>query len=494
MEALKYNILDSLEGGLKDVVSDNSIITITDSLGRIKYANKEFCEILECEANSLIGETHKLFKSHLHTDKKYKDLWSTIRMNNKWHGVLSGKSTSGNQFWLDTTIIPVTNKQENTTTHIAIYKDITESHIQTTQLTERNIEYSRYKSIYQSNNVGVVVVTDSQGIIIEWNKAAELAFGYLKKEILGYPLSVLISNRFKKRNIKELLRAIDKIKYKNKTGTIEMYCVRKNEKEFPVEFTLNTINTENNNIYCATIIDITKRKKLEDKLKQQTNALQIYLNRIKHDIVAPFASAEGLLDLLKDEEVSERVNALSDMLFKTIQGGKALVNNLNHEPIISNSTNALQIIDFNIIINQVLELLSGSKNFELFKIKKDINNYHHYSSNPEWIMSIFQNLIQNALKYSKELSNGYTPKIDISVKSLQKEVIIKVIDNGVGISENCIDNVFNLNYRASKDDAPGDGLGLYIVKNIVENLEGTISVKSEINKGASFEIVLPNLN
>ena len=72
-------------------------------------------------------------------------------------------------------------------------------------------------------------------------------------------------------------------------------------------------------------------------------------------------------------------------------------------------------------------------------------------------------------------------------------MFIKVVDNGRGIEKENIDKVFDLYFRASDEEVPGSGLGLYIVKNIVDDLNGTITVTSELNEGASFEITLPNL-
>ncbi|MCF7559925.1 PAS domain S-box protein [Sabulilitoribacter multivorans] len=493
MEAIKYNLLNSLNEDLIDIITDNSIISVTDALGRIEYANHNFCEIMECDAIRLIGETHELLKSHLHSDKIYKNLWQTIRMGKKWQGILNDTSYTGKPFWLDTTIIPVKNNVENTIKYVALYKNVTKSYLQNNQLKESNIAHSKYRSIYQSINAGIIVVTDDKGNVTEWNKGAESAFGYSKVEILGHPLTVLMSKKFRKKNIKELLKGINKIKRNQKADTIEMYCLRKDGKEFPVEFALSSLSVDNNDFYCAIMLDITKRKGLEDKLKQKTKDLELFLYRSAHDLKAPFSSAEGLINLLKDEEVNERVTSLTKMLDTTIKSGKVLVENITQASVISTKKYVPIKIEFDKIIENVLKVLSGTKDFQLYKISIDIESYHCYNSNPEWLNSIFQNLIQNAIKYSKKPTKTFTPRIDISVKALQDEVVISICDNGQGINKVCIKKIFDLYYRANIEDTPGNGLGLYVVKNIVEDLNGKISVTSEIDKGTCFEIVLPNL-
>jgi signal transduction histidine kinase len=84
------------------------------------------------------------------------------------------------------------------------------------------------------------------------------------------------------------------------------------------------------------------------------------------------------------------------------------------------------------------------------------------------------------------------PFINISVKTDENHAMITVKDNGVGIEQANIDNVFDLYFRANRQDIPGNGLGLYVVKSIVEDLEGDIRIKSNINKGTCLEIRIPN--
>lgn len=490
MEAIKYHLSNTLGNSILPLIKDNSIISITDSLGRIEYASNDFCEILGCESNVIIGETHKLLKSHLHSDELYKDLWRTIKMGQKWNGVLSDNSYNGTPFWLDTTIIPIKDTAENNTKYVAIYNNVSKIYSENTKLQESNKIYAKYKSIYESVNVGIIVVVDSNGNITEWNKGAELAFGYSKLEILGHPLTLLMSKKIRKGNIKELLKAINKIKNNKNIDTIEMYCLRKNGEEFPVEFALSSI--DGNNFYCAIMLDISKRKKLEYKLKQKTKDLEMFLYRSAHDLTAPFSSAEGLINLLKEEDANDRIKSLTEMLDTAINSGKLLVNNLTKASVITAKNDTLKTIDFNQIITKAISMLSGSQNFELVKFNVDVINSYNYNSNPESISAIFQNLIQNAIKYSKEANDAFVPQIDITVEVLQNKVLIKVCDNGQGIYEKYINRVFDLYYRANIQDVPGNGLGLYIVKNIVDDLNGKISVKSDVNISTCFEIELPN--
>ncbi|GAA4230495.1 hypothetical protein GCM10022291_00810 [Postechiella marina] len=490
MEAIKYYLSTNLNESIETLLKEASIVTITDALGRLEFANKNYCKILERDPNNLIGETHELFKSHLHSEKLYKNLWRTIKMGQKWNGILSDRSHKGKLFWLNTTIIPVRIDEENTVKYVAIYNDVTKAQSQKIDLHESNLAYSKYRSIYQSINASIIVVADSKGNITEWNQGAQFAFGYTKLEILGKPITLLTSKKVRKGDFKEL---INKTKAKQNIKTIELYCLRKNGEQFPVEFTLNTLAVDDNCFYCAVMLDITKRKKLENRLKQKTKDLELFLYRSAHDLKAPLLSAEGLISLLKKEDVPSKKKLLIDMLSNKIQEGKGLIQNLSQASSISTSNDEISIIDFEQIIDHVLRMLSGLENFKHIRFNTEVVNTRVFSSNPEMISSIFQNLIQNAIKYSKPKSKDHTPFINISVKTFQNRIIIKVCDNGQGITSSCIDKIFDLYYRANKEETPGNGLGLYIVKSIVENLEGKITVKSHLDKDTCFKVTLPSL-
>ena len=124
MEAFNYYILNELKKkDILKIIEKNSMVTITDRLGRIEYASDCYCNLLECEPNQIIGESNKLIRSHLHSGLLYKNLWKTIRSGEKWSGILSDESFKGNTFWLQTMIIPL--KSNKAIKYLAIYNNVT---------------------------------------------------------------------------------------------------------------------------------------------------------------------------------------------------------------------------------------------------------------------------------------------------------------------------------------------------------------------------------
>lgn len=352
---------------------------------------------------------------------------------------------------------------------------------------------TKYSNIFQSINVGILVVANSVGNIIEWNKGAELAFGYSSSEIIGEPLTILMSKKQVDVGVKELLKAKNKLDNNTYDDTIEMLGQRKNGEEFPVEFAMSHWRNGKEKFYCAFMLDISKRKKLEEKLKKTTKDLELFLYRSAHELKAPLTSAEGLLLLLKEEKQSKRVSLLINMLDETLEKGRLLLDDLAFASIISEKRRSITVIDFKSKINTTLETFKGIINFDAIKFQVQVEQKTDFYFNQELMDSVFQNLIHNAICFSKSKTNNHTPITKIKVKVSEKHVSVIVADNGLGISNEFIDKVFDLYFKANSINSNGAGLGLYIVKRIVDDFNGHVTVTSKINKGTSFEVILPNL-
>jgi len=335
------------------------------------------------------------------------------------------------------------------------------------------------------------VVADDKGNITEWNKGAELAFGYSEDEIIGCHLTQLISHKFRKASMKELIAAANKLKKNRIQETIEMLGLKKNGKEFPVEFALSKWKRGKSAYFCAMMLDISKSKSLEHKLKNKTRDLELFLYRSAHDLKAPFSSAEGIINLIKQEDISPNITQLTSMLDITLQKGKSMIDNLALAAIISDRNKELQPVDFANLINEVIESLNGTINFQSIKFQSKMMVHGELYYNHDLLKSLFQNLIQNAIKFSKPLTNDFQPVVDIEITSVRGDVQILIKDNGRGISEEHLDKIFDLYYRADSEEIPGVGIGLYLVKNIVDDLHGEIEIISELAQGTSFKIQLP---
>ena len=93
----------------KYALDASSIVAITDATGIIIYVNENFCKISQYSANEVIGKTHKIINSGYHPDSFFKDLWKTISAGKIWKGEIKNRTKSGTCYWVDTTIVPLTD-------------------------------------------------------------------------------------------------------------------------------------------------------------------------------------------------------------------------------------------------------------------------------------------------------------------------------------------------------------------------------------------------
>ena len=211
MEAFNYYILNELKKKhILKIIEKHSIVTITDRLGRIEYVSDCYCDILECEPNQLIGESHKLIGSHLHTRILYKNLWKTIRSGHKWNGILNDESANGNSFWLETTILPL--KSKKTVKYLAIYNDVTKFQLEKQKLLKQS---KANKSLLEIMPFQIFEIS-SFGKILNTNKNYKT---YKFNELIDNYLFDFINPKWHE-NFKDVIEAVFKLKVPHQFETI----------------------------------------------------------------------------------------------------------------------------------------------------------------------------------------------------------------------------------------------------------------------------------
>ena len=148
-------------------------------------------------------------------------------------------------------------------------------------------------------------------------------------------------------------------------------------------------------------------------------------------------------------------------------------------------------INFYGLINETFDSLKAENQVVKFDLRVD--QEIPFCNDKFRIGLVLKNLISNALKYQR-VEESF-PAIDIKVKVDTENVIILIQDNGQGIQDEYLDKIFTMFFRAKNENENlGNGLGLYIVKEALNKINGTISVKSVYKKGTNFEVVIPNIS
>ncbi|WKN42403.1 sensor histidine kinase [Tunicatimonas pelagia] len=224
-------------------------------------------------------------------------------------------------------------------------------------------------------------------------------------------------------------------------------------------------------------------------LRKSNEELDNFVYRVSHDIRAPLSSVLGLLELMGLEESVEQQNAYREMAFKSINKLDGFVKNILDYSRNSRLQTQNKQIDFHQLLDDLLEDLQYMKNAQRLRIIREIDDKKIYYSDPMRLQVVLRNLLSNAIKYQSPYVANPFVKVQVVIKPT--ETIITVEDNGIGIREEQVQHVFEMFYRAD-DQASGSGIGLYIVKETIDKLGGTITLSSQSGTGTIFGVKLPN--
>jgi len=223
-------------------------------------------------------------------------------------------------------------------------------------------------------------------------------------------------------------------------------------------------------------------------LVQALEELETFIYKTSHDMRSPIASSLGLLSLAETSKNSDGENyykLIADQIHKLDGILKVLVDAAS----IRKGEKIIRLINFESVINEVLIRLEKMPGFNKIKFETNISSEQEFHSDKLLIVTLFQNLIENAIKYKKENINDSFVKISVTDKN--GGVKISIEDNGFGIPENLQKDVFRIFFRASAKE-PGSGLGLFTVNQTIKKLNGIISLTSKEKIGTTFTIYLPN--
>jgi PAS domain S-box-containing protein len=257
-------------------------------------------------------------------------------------------------------------------------------------------------------------------------------------------------------------------------------------------------DTNSQIFYDGVMRDITELKQSEELLRyknaelEKTNAeLDRFVYSASHELRAPLTSVLGLIGISKMEQKDAQQVTYLNMMEQSVNRLDRFIQDIIHYSRNSRLDIQPQVIDFQELLRETLEDLNYMQVIENIDKIIHIESPTEYKSDRGRLRVILNNLVSNAIRYHRLMQEH--PYIEINVRIKPEKAIIQVSDNGQGISPEHLDKIFDMFYRAS-NSAKGSGLGLYIVKETLIKLQGTISVKSEYKKGTTFTLHIPNLS
>ena len=334
-----------------------------------------------------------------------------------------------------------------------------------------------------------IMITDSEGKVLFVNKSAERITGFSIEEILG-----------KKAGGKELWGGLmPREFYMNLWKTIkidklsfygEVHNRRKNGVEYIAKASISPVLNEKNEVdyFVGIERDITKEVQV-DKMKTE------FISLASHQLRTPLSAMRWFTEMLLNGDMGKMAPEQVEAIQNIDASNKRMILLVNSLLNISRIESGRIIVDprptdIHLIIQDVVKELEQKYNEKKQKIILTIHSeLPLISLDEKLIHEVYVNLLTNAIKYSPE-----NTEIIISISKKDDNLISQVSDNGYGIPTTQHDKVFQKFFRANnvvKRETDGTGLGLYLVKSIIESSQGKIWFKSEENKGTSFWFTLP---
>ncbi|MBX2842139.1 MAG: HAMP domain-containing protein [Flammeovirgaceae bacterium] len=344
---------------------------------------------------------------------------------------------------------------------------------------KKALEFSeeKYRNIYQNSMIGIFRLNIENSGIIEANNQTWDIIG--SEYDAGEPV------------VGKLLNLRDAIRFKNaitEKGFVESFELTINKAEKNKWVSISGRYLKDADFFEGVIKDITYEKESFLELKKVNFELDNFVYHTSHDLRSPLLSILGLITISKNEKSIDSILGYFDLIERSVKRLDALVINLLTLSRNNRVDDKKQLIEFNKLIEESVEILNLNKP-ENLQVTMEIEQEGEFLSDPTRINIILNNLISNAFKYRNPSEDH--PFVKIEGKINHQEAVISINDNGMGIQAESQSKIFNMFYRAT-DQSQGSGLGLYIVKNVVDKLKGKIIFSSVVRKGTHFTVKIPN--
>jgi signal transduction histidine kinase len=298
---------------------------------------------------------------------------------------------------------------------------------------------------------------------------------YLKKNRIDIPL-LLVTGALSDVN------AIASIK----NGAVD-YVLKSNLSKIPLVVKGILKQKETQRLKRNATRELAKRNEELSKINRE---LDSFVYSVSHNLRSPLRSLLGLLTLAMNESDVQKLHEYHHMMHSSINKLDGTL-----QDILDYSRNArqdvrIERIDLKSIIEENFEKMSFMAGFERFSTEVSIDQEVEFFSDRYRLSVIFNNLISNSIKYSDK--NKPSQVITIKSKIDRTQAVIEFADNGIGIEPEAQRDVFKMFYRAT-EQADGSGLGLYIVKEAVDMLRGSVFVNSALYIGTKFTLTIPNM-
>jgi PAS domain S-box-containing protein len=394
-------------------------------------------------------------------------------------------------------------------------QDITEHYLLNERLKENEEASSQ---LINSAPEGIIVI-DQNANILRWNPKAAEIFGWSQEEIVGTNvMDTIIPEHFLQEHeaLQHFLKTNISEEILNKT--VEVKALKKGGTQIYIALNISFSHQKGKEVYIAFIRDISEEKAIALMLEEQRNQLAMQNRALErtnqelvafnyissHDLKEPVRKIKIFGNLLNSNTAEPLLPQQQDYLDRITSAADHMERLIEALVVFSKTDTAerqFEFVPLNKVVADISELMSDRiKESKAEIIKGELPDLW---AEPFQIQQLFENIIGNALKYSRP---DRPPRIIITTVLITgKEIIhlgadpetsyyhVSVADNGIGFDQRYATKIFEVFQRLhGKDSYSGTGIGLAICKKIVQNHDGFITAQSQPNQGSTFHIYLPN--
>ncbi len=477
------------------VESLTEAVIISDINDHVIFANKRLCEMTGYSLEEIIGSSaHNLFFASKDWGKildKTKQRYSG--MSDKYEIEILKKDK--NKLWVCISGSPYKNSRGEIIGTIGAISDITEN-IEARKILEKSEK--KYRSVVEQVREAIFQ-TDAEGNITFINPFWTEITGYTNEETVGKNILDYVPSNDKKYCVDQFVNII----YQKKPFTrfITRFKTKNNQYRW-VELNARMTYDENKNILgtYGTVSDIHEMKLTEEKLivakekAEESDKLKSnFLAQVSHEIRSPLNIILSYNYMIREELHEKTDNEFEDAFEAINHSGKRLLRTIDlilNMSLLQTGKQDINIksLDLNPILqNLVNEFMPTAKRKNIDLIFNIITDLPEVSADEYTITQAFQNLIDNAIKYTDKGS------VEISVNKIDNKVSIDIKDTGIGMSETYVKKLFQ---PFSQEDGgytrkfEGTGLGLALTKKYTELNNAELKVKSKKGEGSTFSIIL----